>query len=80
MTRHPAEAQAVEDACKALLGGGTLSGVMREWAKAGLVPPQSKTGRWTRTSIRTILLNPGSRAERLPGGDRGHRPVGTLGE
>jgi site-specific DNA recombinase len=31
---------------------------MREWAKAGLVPPQSKTGRWTRTSIRTILLNP----------------------
>jgi site-specific DNA recombinase len=41
-----------------LLGEGTLSGVMREWAKAGLVPPQSKTGRWTRTSIRTILLNP----------------------
>jgi len=31
---------------------------MREWAKARLVPPQSKTGRWTRTSIRTILLNP----------------------
>jgi DNA invertase Pin-like site-specific DNA recombinase len=58
VTRHPGEADAVEDACKALLGGGTLSGVMREWAKAGLVPPQSKTGRWTRTSIRTILLNP----------------------
>jgi DNA invertase Pin-like site-specific DNA recombinase len=58
VTRHPEEAQAVEEACKALLGGGTLSGVMREWAKAGLVPPQSKTGRWTRTSIRTILLNP----------------------
>jgi site-specific DNA recombinase len=58
VTRHPEEARAVEDACKALLGGGTLSGVMREWAKAGLVPPQSKAGRWTRTSIRTILLNP----------------------
>ena len=59
VTRHPDEAQAVADACKALLGGGTLSGVMREWATAGLVPPQSKAGRWTRTSIRTILLNPG---------------------
>jgi len=64
-----------------VLGGGALSGVMREWAKAGLVPPQSKTVRWTRTSIRTILLNPriaGLSAYR--GGDRGHRPVGTLGE
>ena len=58
LTRHPVEAPAVEQGCKALLGGGTLSGVMREWAGAGLVPPQSKTGRWTRTSIRTILLNP----------------------
>jgi DNA invertase Pin-like site-specific DNA recombinase len=62
VTREPAEAQAVADACKAILGGGTLSGVMREWAKAGLVPPQAQTrratARWTRTSIRTILLNP----------------------
>jgi len=62
VTRHPVEAQAVADACKAILGGGTLSGVMREWTKAGLVPPQAETRRatagWTRTSIRTILLNP----------------------
>jgi site-specific DNA recombinase len=48
----------VVEACQALLGGGTLSGIMREWAGAGLRPAQSKTGRWSRTSVRTILLNP----------------------
>jgi DNA invertase Pin-like site-specific DNA recombinase len=63
VTRHPVEAVAVADACKALLGGGTLSGVMREWVKTGLRPPQAPFGPlpanpWTRTSIRTILLNP----------------------
>ena len=47
----------------ALLGGGTLSGVMREWEKAGLRPAQAPFGPlpehpWTRQSIRTILLNP----------------------
>ncbi len=79
VTRHPAKAGAVEDACKALLGGGTLSGVMREWAKAGLVPPQSKTGRWTRTSDPHDLAEPADRrAERIPGGDRRHRRVGAL--
>lgn len=31
---------------------------MREWQAAGLHPAQSRTGRWTRASIRTILLNP----------------------
>ncbi|MGI8449886.1 MAG: recombinase family protein, partial [Streptosporangiaceae bacterium] len=63
VTPHPAEGPAVEDACKALLGGGTLSGVMREWAKAGLRPAQAPFGPlpeypWTRQSVRTILLNP----------------------
>src|ERR1017187_3044844 len=58
VTRHPQEGAAVEEACKALLGGGTLSGIRRERAGAGLRPAQSKTGRWSRTSIRTILLNP----------------------
>ncbi len=58
VTAHPAEGPAVDEACRMLLGGGTVSGVMREWAKAGLRPVQSKTGRWSRTSIRTILLNP----------------------
>jgi DNA invertase Pin-like site-specific DNA recombinase len=58
VTRDPAEALAVEEACTVLLGGGTLSGIMREWTDAGVRPAQSKTGRWTRQSIRTILPNP----------------------
>jgi site-specific DNA recombinase len=58
VTPHPAEGRAVAEACRVLLGGGTLSGVMREWAAAGLTPAQSQTGRWSRQSIRTILLNP----------------------
>ncbi len=58
VTPHPEEGPAVAAACRVLLGGGTLSGVMREWAAAGLTPAQSATGRWSRQSIRTILLNP----------------------
>jgi len=49
----------VAEACAILLGGGTLSGVMRGWTAAGVRPVQSTSGRgWTRQSIRTILLNP----------------------
>ncbi len=58
VTADPAEQVAVAEACAVLLGGGTLSGVMREWTAAGVRPAQSKTGTWTRQSIRTILLNP----------------------
>jgi site-specific DNA recombinase len=63
VTPHPQEGPAVDDACGAVLGGATLSGVMREWEKAGLRPAQAPFGPlaehpWTRTSIRTILLNP----------------------
>jgi site-specific DNA recombinase len=59
VTPDPAEGPAVAGACALLRGGGTLSGVMREWTKAGVHPVQSKSGRgWTRQSIRTILLNP----------------------
>jgi site-specific DNA recombinase len=63
VTAHPVEGPAVADACAGLLGGGSLSGVRREWAAAGLRPSQAPFGPlpanpWTRTSIRTILLNP----------------------
>ena len=61
VTAHPVEGPAVAEACAALLGGGTISGIMREWAKLGLTPPQQDrrgTTRWNRTSIRSILLNP----------------------
>jgi DNA invertase Pin-like site-specific DNA recombinase len=54
----PAEAAAIRDAAKMILGGGTVSGVMREWTRLGVRPVQSKTGKWTRQSIRAILLNP----------------------
>src|ERR1039457_6824292 len=60
VTAHPVEGPAVADACAGLLGGGSLSGVRREWAAAGLRPSQAPFGPlpanpWTRTSIRTIL-------------------------
>ncbi len=58
---HPVEGPAVAEACAALLGGGTVSGIMREWTKLELTPPQPDrrgTARWNRASIRSILLNP----------------------
>jgi site-specific DNA recombinase len=61
VTAHPVEGPAVAEACTALLGGGTISGVRREWIKLGLKPPQqARRGatEWNRTSIRMILLNP----------------------
>jgi site-specific DNA recombinase len=61
VTAHPDEGPAVAEACAALLGGGSVSGVMREWIKLGLTPPQQArrgTTTWNRTSIRMILLNP----------------------
>ena len=61
VTAHPAEGPAVAGACAALLGGGTVSGIMREWTRLELTPPQQDrrgTARWNRASIRSILLNP----------------------
>jgi site-specific DNA recombinase len=40
VTPHPQEGPAVARACALLLGGGTISGVKREWDKVGLKPPQ----------------------------------------
>ena len=61
VTAHPVEGPAVAEACAALLGGGTISGLRREWTSLGLKPPQHDqrgTTTWNRTSIRMILLNP----------------------
>ena len=61
LTARPVEGPAVAEACAALLGGGTISGIRREWTKLDLKPPQQAqrgTTRWNRTSIRMILLNP----------------------
>ena len=40
VTAHPVEGPAVAEACVALLGGGTISGIRREWTRLGLKPPQ----------------------------------------
>jgi site-specific DNA recombinase len=62
ITAHPVEGPAVAGGCATVLGGGTLSGIMREWTSLGLAPPQQAqrgtAAGWNRTSIRTILLNP----------------------
>jgi site-specific DNA recombinase len=61
VTAHLVEGPAVAGACAAVLGGGSVSGVRREWTRLGLTPPQRDrrgTTTWNRTSIRMILLNP----------------------
>jgi site-specific DNA recombinase len=63
VTADPAEKDAVEDACRSLLAGGTLSGVCRDWSARGLRPHQAPFGPllknpWTRVSVSTILRNP----------------------
>jgi site-specific DNA recombinase len=63
ITADPAEKAGVEDACRALLAGGTVSGVTREWTSRGLRPHQAPFGplpqrAWSRSSIITILRNP----------------------
>ena len=55
VTAHPEEGPAVADACRALLSGGTVSGVARDWTARGVRPVQSQTGAWTRASVVTIL-------------------------
>jgi DNA invertase Pin-like site-specific DNA recombinase len=68
VTPRPAEAEAIRWAADALLGGGTVSAVAREWSRRGLRPPQAPFGPlplngaglvgWTRNSVATILKNP----------------------
>jgi site-specific DNA recombinase len=58
VTADPEEKAAVADACRALLAGGTVSGVVRDWTARGVRPRQSASGKWTRPSVRTILMNP----------------------
>ena len=57
VTVRPAEAAAIRWAADALLGGSTVSAVVREWDGRGLVSAQR--GRpFTRQSVTTILRNP----------------------
>jgi DNA invertase Pin-like site-specific DNA recombinase len=59
----PAEAEAIAAGCRAILAGGTLTGVARDWERRGLRPHQAPYGPlreypWTRSSVREILANP----------------------
>ncbi|HEY1002854.1 MAG TPA: recombinase family protein [Streptosporangiaceae bacterium] len=57
VTHRPAEADAIRWAADALLGGGTVSAVMRDWNARGLRSAQG--GReFSRNSVTTILRNP----------------------
>ena len=58
VTKEPAEAGAVADACRALIAGGTVAGIVRDWERRGVRPHQAPGSPWTRTSVRQILLNP----------------------
>lgn len=60
---EPDEAEAIREAARAILGGGTLSALCREWSRLGLRPAQAPYGPlpeipWARGSIRQIMLNP----------------------
>jgi site-specific DNA recombinase len=57
VTPRPAEASAIRWAADCLLGGGTVSAVMREWRRRGLVTAQGGKPP-TRQSVITILRNP----------------------
>ena len=63
VTPRPAEADAITWAASALLGGATVSAVMREWNRRGLRSPQAPFGPlpehpWSRNSVTTVLRNP----------------------
>jgi site-specific DNA recombinase len=63
VTADPAEAAAVADACRALLAGGTIAGIAREWDRRGLRPHQAPFGplprrAWKTVSVTEILRNP----------------------
>jgi DNA invertase Pin-like site-specific DNA recombinase len=58
VTHRPEEADAMRWAADALLGGSTVSAIMREWQRRGLHPPQNHGRPWRRETIPTILRNP----------------------
>jgi DNA invertase Pin-like site-specific DNA recombinase len=58
VTARADEADAIRWAADALLGGGTVSAVMREWNRRGLRSPQKGGKPLSRSSVTTILRNP----------------------
>lgn len=63
VTHRPAEARAIRVACRALLGGSSVTAIARHWNELGLRPSRSPFGplrpnAWSLTSVKEILLNP----------------------
>jgi DNA invertase Pin-like site-specific DNA recombinase len=57
MVVQPDEAAAVQWAAEHVIAGGSIAGVVREWTRRGVTPTRSG-GKWTRSSVLTILANP----------------------
>jgi DNA invertase Pin-like site-specific DNA recombinase len=71
--KDDAEAGAITWAADALLGGGTVSAVMREWNRRGLRSHQKGGKPFSRSSVTTIMRNPALAGLSVYKGE----PVGT---
>lgn len=56
LTPHPLHGELVAKAYTDVLGGKGLAGIAADWQKAGAPVPQSKSGRWDRSSVKRVLL------------------------
>lgn len=65
-----AEADAIRDAAEMILGGETLSAVVRKWNAAGLTTTTKQQGKWGVTQVRRVLLNPRYAGHRLYNGEQ----------
>lgn len=65
----PAEAAAIMEAAKAILGGATLTSVVNRWNDAGLRTTTRQQGLWGVTQLRRVLINPRYAGKRLYNGE-----------
>ncbi|MEV7457980.1 recombinase family protein [Pseudarthrobacter oxydans] len=65
----PAEAAAIQEAAKAILGGATLTSVVSQWNAAGLRTTTKQQGPWGVTQLRRVLMNPRYAGKRLYNGE-----------
>lgn len=63
------EAQAIRQAAELVLGGATLSSVVRKWNDAGLTTTTQERGKWGVTQLRRVLMNPRYAGKRLYNGE-----------
>jgi site-specific DNA recombinase len=64
-----AEAAAIREAAKAVLGGATLTSVVSSWNVAGLRTTMKEQGWWRITQLRRVLMNPRYAGKRLYNGE-----------